>query len=30
VWETSAYEHDGLRESGDVLDRLIRMVKGEL
>jgi pimeloyl-ACP methyl ester carboxylesterase len=30
LWETSAYEHDGLRESGDVLDRLIRMVKGEL
>jgi hypothetical protein len=30
LWETNAYEHDGLRESGDVLDRLIRMVKGEL
>jgi len=30
LWETNAYEHDGLRENGDVLDRLIRMVKGEL
>jgi hypothetical protein len=30
LWETNAYEHDGLRQSGDVLDRLIGMVKGEL
>lgn len=30
VWKTNAYEHDGLRETGDVLDRLIRMVKGKL
>jgi pimeloyl-ACP methyl ester carboxylesterase len=30
LWETNAHEHDGLRETGDVLDRLIRMVKGEL
>ncbi|HJU98671.1 MAG TPA: alpha/beta fold hydrolase [Jiangellaceae bacterium] len=30
LWETNAHEHDGLRESGDVLDRLIRMVRGEL
>lgn len=30
VWETNAYEHDGLRETTYVLDRLIRMVRGEL
>jgi pimeloyl-ACP methyl ester carboxylesterase len=30
VWKTNAYEHDGLRETDDVLDRLIAMVKGEL
>ena len=30
VWKTNAYEHDGLRETGDVLDRLIRMARGEL
>ncbi len=30
VWETNAYEHDGLRESGDILDRLIRMARGEV
>ena len=30
MWKTNAYEHDGLRETDDVLDRLIAMVKGEL
>lgn len=30
VWKTNAYEHDGLRETEDVLDRLIRMARGEL
>ncbi|MGH8828929.1 MAG: alpha/beta fold hydrolase [Jiangellaceae bacterium] len=30
VWETNAYEHDGLREADEVLDRLIRMARGEL
>lgn len=30
VWLTNSHEHDGLRETGDVLDRLIRMVRGEL
>jgi hypothetical protein len=30
VWETNAYEHDGLRETEDVLDRLIKMGRGEL
>ncbi|NED94408.1 alpha/beta hydrolase [Phytoactinopolyspora alkaliphila] len=30
VWKTNAYEHDGLRETDNVLDRLIRMVRGEL
>src|SRR5699024_6954180 len=29
VWETNAYEHDGLREDPQVLDRLIRMARGE-
>lgn len=28
VWETNAYEHDGLRESDYVLDRLIAMARG--
>ncbi|WP_240759358.1 alpha/beta fold hydrolase [Phytoactinopolyspora endophytica] len=30
VWKTNAYEHDGLRETDYVLDRLIRMARGEL
>lgn len=30
VWKTNAYEHDGLRESEDVLDRLIQMMRGAL
>jgi pimeloyl-ACP methyl ester carboxylesterase len=30
LWETNAYEHDGLRETADVVDRLIRMARGEL
>lgn len=30
AWKTNAYEHDGLRETDDVLDRLIKMVRGEL
>lgn len=30
AWETNAHEHDGLRETEDVLDRLIRMNRGEL
>ncbi|NDL57576.1 alpha/beta fold hydrolase [Phytoactinopolyspora sp. XMNu-373] len=30
VWKTNAFEHDGLRESEDVLDRLIRMARGEI
>jgi pimeloyl-ACP methyl ester carboxylesterase len=30
VWETNAHEHDGLRESADVLDRLIRIARGEV
>lgn len=30
VWKTNAYEHDGLRETADVLDRLIRMMRGEI
>lgn len=30
VWKTNAYEHDGLRETSDVLDRLIKMARGEL
>src|SRR5690625_4888796 len=30
AWETNEYEHDGLRESDQVLDRLIRMTRGEL
>lgn len=30
VWETNEFEHDGLRESEDVVDRLIRMVRGEV
>jgi hypothetical protein len=30
VWKTNAYEHDGLRETGHVLDRLIKMARGEL
>ncbi|PZF79664.1 alpha/beta fold hydrolase, partial [Jiangella anatolica] len=29
-WETNAHEHDGLRETDDVVDRLIRMNRGEL
>ena len=31
TWVTDEYEHDGLRVSGgQVLDRLIRLVRGEL
>ncbi|RIQ28153.1 alpha/beta fold hydrolase [Jiangella rhizosphaerae] len=30
AWETNAHEHDGLRETEDVVDRLIRMNRGEL
>jgi pimeloyl-ACP methyl ester carboxylesterase len=30
VWKTNAYEHDGLRETDYILDRLIKMVRGEL
>ena len=30
VWKTNAYEHDGLRETDYVLDRLIKMARGEL
>jgi hypothetical protein len=30
VWKTNAYEHDGLREDSEVLDRLIKMARGEL
>ncbi|HEX6327196.1 MAG TPA: alpha/beta fold hydrolase [Jiangellaceae bacterium] len=30
VWKTNAYEHDGLRETDHVLDRLIKMARGEL
>jgi pimeloyl-ACP methyl ester carboxylesterase len=30
VWQTNAYEHDGLRESDHVFDRLVKMVRGEL
>ena len=30
VWKTNAYEHDGLRETGYILDRLIKMVRGEV
>ncbi|WP_051426010.1 alpha/beta fold hydrolase [Jiangella gansuensis] len=30
VWETNAHEHDGLRESDAVVDRLIRMNRGEV
>jgi hypothetical protein len=31
TWVTDEYEHDGLRVSGGrVLDRLIRLVRGEL
>ncbi|TDC47851.1 alpha/beta fold hydrolase [Jiangella ureilytica] len=30
AWETNAHEHDGLRETEDVVDRLIRMNGGEL
>lgn len=30
TWETNAHEHDGLRETEDVVDRLIRMNRGEL
>jgi hypothetical protein len=31
AWVTSEYEHDGLRVStGAVLDRLIRMVRGQI
>lgn len=30
VWKTNAYEHDGLRETEYILDRLIRMARGEL
>jgi hypothetical protein len=28
-WVTNEYEHDGIRASGDVLDRLIAMMRGE-
>ncbi|HEU4543801.1 MAG TPA: alpha/beta fold hydrolase [Jiangellaceae bacterium] len=30
VWKTNAYEHDGLRETDHILDRLIKMARGEL
>lgn len=30
VWQTNAYEHDGLWETDEVFDRLIRMARGEL
>jgi hypothetical protein len=30
VWKTNAYEHDGLRETDYILDRLIKMARGEL
>jgi pimeloyl-ACP methyl ester carboxylesterase len=30
VWETNAFEHDGLRESAYVFDRLVKMARGEL
>lgn len=30
AWETNGHQHDGLRETEDVLDRLIRMNRGEL
>lgn len=30
VWETNVHEHDGLRETADVFDRLIRMARGEI
>ncbi|WP_166352232.1 alpha/beta fold hydrolase [Phytoactinopolyspora limicola] len=30
AWKTNAYEHDGLRETEYILDRLIRMARGEL
>lgn len=30
VWKTNAYEHDGLRETDHVLDRLIKMARGEV
>jgi pimeloyl-ACP methyl ester carboxylesterase len=30
VWKTNAYEHDGLRETDHVFDRLVRMARGEL
>jgi hypothetical protein len=31
TWVTDEYEHDGLRVSGGrVLDRLVRLVRGEL
>lgn len=30
VWKTNAYEHDGLRETDYVFDRLIKMARGEL
>ncbi|MGH8775535.1 MAG: alpha/beta fold hydrolase [Jiangellaceae bacterium] len=30
IWETNEHEHDGLRQTGDVLDRLLRMAEGEL
>lgn len=30
AWETNAHEHDGLRETEDVVDRLIKMNRGEL
>lgn len=29
VWETNEFEHDGLRESENVIDRLIGMARGE-
>jgi pimeloyl-ACP methyl ester carboxylesterase len=30
AWKTNAYEHDGLRETDYILDRLIKMARGEL
>lgn len=30
VWETNAYDHDGLSTGHDVLDRLIKLARGEL
>ena len=29
TWVTNEYEHDGLRVSGAVLDRLIALARGE-